>query len=201
MTWQRRGQACLDSFIRLAVLRSIPPSLTHARTHTHKHACRYPSEGAAQQASSVVCDWLFIGVAAAFQATGRGENEGESTSCLACEGFYSPIRWLFILLCVVCHVSVILLHSLHLSPFCYSTIWQMHAVISSLLLPVGMDWCYWLTLLLRYRLILIRSRVFSRKISVQWWTLHCTNCCTAVSAPYNMYYRVYTSEYRVCTSG
>lgn len=102
MTWQRQGQACSDSVILLTVLRSIPHSHTHARTHAWG-VCGQTSQGAP-------CAWLFAGV---HQTSVRGEKEVETVVCLLCEGSHLPIRWLFYP--VVCHVSVVLLHSLHLS--------------------------------------------------------------------------------------
>ena len=44
MTWQKLGQACSDSFILLAVLRSILLSHTHTHTHTHPASSLYERE-------------------------------------------------------------------------------------------------------------------------------------------------------------
>lgn len=145
MTWQKQGQACLDSFILLAVLGSIPLS------HTHTHACmhipsfilarkrarcyslnntmprqdesgdvrRTSTESAPHNKPEVlcvrVCVCLLGGVAVVCQ-TARGENEGESASCLLCEGFHLPIKWLFFPVSCIC-TSLVLFHSLHPSPF------------------------------------------------------------------------------------
>ncbi len=141
ITWQRRGQAYSESFILLAVLRSIPLSHTHIHTHTRTHTplyahiqlhpCRKRERDVAHSITQCpdkmkvemwrgpvqrvlphnkpkgavcVCVCLLVGVAVVFQ-TARGKNEGESASCLLCEGFHVPIRCLFFMLCVMCCVS------------------------------------------------------------------------------------------------
>lgn len=114
MTWQKRRQVCLDSFILLAVRRSI--TLSH--THTHPQACTHPAsslwgrewdathsitrcpdkmkvemrctERVPHNKPEVLC--VFVCSAVVCQ-TARGENEEETASCLLCKGFHVPIRW------------------------------------------------------------------------------------------------------------